>query len=140
MADPDEVAKKDGAHRTNKVTIEPGAVLDPDYTCTVLENEIGATGRLKVLRLAPSSREGAAPCFLGRWDEKDKALDFDFVDTKDNVQPVEFPGHHSTDLGDRRFGVEIRDPNAVTKLVFKGVVVVRLGFKMHAETGHYRLL
>jgi hypothetical protein len=28
----------------------------------------------------------------------------------------------------------------VTKLVFKGVVVVRLGFKMHAETGHYRLL
>lgn len=139
MVNPGEVAKKDGPNRTNVITIEPGAVLDPEYTCTVLENEIGATGRLKVLRLVPSSGEGAALGFLGRWDEKDKALDFDLVDTKDNVQPVEFPGHHSIDLGDRRFGVEIRDPNAVTKLVFKGVVVVRLGFKMHAETGHYHL-
>lgn len=80
MADPNEVAWRDGAHRTNKVTIEPGATLDLGYTCMVLENEIGATGRLKVL-----------------------------------VQPVEFPGHHSTNLGDRRFGVEIRDPDAVTK-------------------------
>lgn len=139
MANPDEVAQKDGAHRTNVVAIESGAVLNSDYNCTVLENEIGATGRLKVLRLTPSSEQGAAPCFLGRWDEKDKALDFDLVDSEDNVLPVEVPGHHSTHLGDRRFEVEIRAPYAVTKLVFKGIVVVRLGFKMNAETGHYHL-
>ena len=47
-------------------------------------------------------------------------------------------GHHSKCLGDRRFDVEIRI-NPENTLVFKGVVVVRLGFLMHAESGEYGL-
>jgi hypothetical protein len=138
MADPDEIARRDGAHRTNVVAIDPGFFSDPDYQLALLENEIGATGRLKVLRLSPSSKESPAPCVLGRWDEQANALDFDLVDRDDYVVTVAFPGHHSKDLGNRRFEVEIRTPD-VKRLVFRGIVVVRLGFKVHAETGQYHL-
>ena len=55
--DPKRVATKDGVHSTNMVSIEPGYYLDATYEVTLLQNAIGSTGRLKVIRLVP--REGA---------------------------------------------------------------------------------
>jgi hypothetical protein len=130
--DPKRVATKDGVHSTNMVSIEPGYYLDATYEVTLLQNAIGSTGRLKVIRLVP--REGAGISFLGRWDEGAKkgtrrkgpnavpSLDFDAVDADDNVRSrIRFVGHHSKCLGDQRFDVEIRI-NPENKLVFKGVV------------------
>jgi hypothetical protein len=98
------------------------------------EQGIGATGRLKVLRVFPPDKHSADPCYLGRWDEPANTLDFDFVEgEEDHAQPLRPHGHHSSALGDRRFEVELgSDAN---NIVFKGIVSIALGFRMHLGEG-----
>jgi hypothetical protein len=80
MADPKAVAKKYGVFETNAVQVEAHHVA-PNYKLTMLDqNGMDPTGRLKVLRLSPSNEQAADPCFVGRWDEKANALDFDAAD------------------------------------------------------------
>ena len=60
MADRKKVADKDGAHRTNRVTVEPGYFLAPGYEFAETDPEIGDTGRVKVLRIRPSDEQSRA--------------------------------------------------------------------------------
>src|SRR5437773_11252490 len=70
MADRNVVANKDGPFKTNAIQVERCDFLAPGYELTLFEQTpMGATGRLKVLRLSPSSEQAAAPDILGRWDE-----------------------------------------------------------------------
>jgi hypothetical protein len=139
LADRKKVAEKDGkAFRTHQVQVEDGYRVAADYELTLCEEqEIGATGRLKVVHLVPSKEESSDPCFIGRWDEKANFLDFDPVDREEHVlKDVEFMGHHPTALPDRRFDVEICTG---AKLVFKGVVSFGLGRDLGLESGIYKI-
>ena len=136
MADRKHVANRDGPFKTNKVTVEDGFFLAPGYDLKRFDQqEVGATGHHKVLGVFPSNEQSPDPRFLARWDEKDRALDFDLVDREDKVLPAQPHGHHSTPQGDRRFEVELgRDENSI---VFEGIVAVALGFKAGLEPGKY---
>jgi hypothetical protein len=119
LADRKKVAEKDGkAFRTHQVQVEDGYRVAADYELTLCEEqEIGATGRLKVVHLVPSKEESSDPCFIGRWDEKANFLDFDPVDREEHVlKDVEFMGHHPTALPDRRFMLRsARAPSSSSK-------------------------
>jgi hypothetical protein len=125
--DPNVVAKKDGkAFRTNKVKVEDGYTVHAEYELKLCEEEeIGRTGRLKILELFPSDPKSTAARFIGRWDEKENFLDIDPIDAKGNVdRSVKFKEHHPKALPDRHFGVKICTSG---KLLFKGVVSFGLG-------------
>jgi len=136
LADRKKVAEKDGAHRTNRATVERVDFLALGYQIDMLDGEeIGTTGRLKVLRVCPSDKQSTAPRFLGRWDDgRDKSLDFDLVDRNDNKahkRKVPF-GHHpeilDTIAGHRRYQVELgRDEK---NIVFRGVVEISIGSRI----------
>jgi hypothetical protein len=127
MADPKDVAKKDGkAFRTHDVDVVREFVA-PGYEVDMLENnERGATGLLTVVRI---KRPGQWPTFEGRWDEKATALDFEAVDAEDKRSKTGFDGHHSVALPERRFRVEIRYPSGGAR-IFAGVVSFGLGFEL----------
>lgn len=138
MADRKQVANKQGPSGTNKVTVETGYSLASGYELLPFDQKkVGETGYHKVLRVFPSDDHSEAPRFLARWDEKDKALDFDLVDREDRVQPAKPYGHRSTALGDRRFQVEIGSDS--DNIVFKGIVKVALDFTMPLDAGAYNL-
>src|SRR6266850_336675 len=62
MADRKKVAEKDGAHKTNRARVVRVDFLAPDYQIDELDGEeIGPTGRLKVLRIAPSDQQSPLP-------------------------------------------------------------------------------
>ena len=125
-----EEANQDGPFRTNRVNVESGYSLAPGYDLVAFEQqEIGDTGRLKVLRFCPSDDQTEDPCFLGRWDEKGNSLDFDLVDRQDHVLKRQPYGHHPKFLGDRRFEVELGSD--ADHIVFRGIVSIALGFRMH---------
>jgi hypothetical protein len=134
MADPAKVAEKDGAHKTNWVTVERVEFLADGYQIDRLDGEeIGHTGRLKVLRIRPVEEQSEAPRFLSRWDDgRDQSLDFNLVDRHDN-QIGKLPhGHHPDRLGEleghRQYQVELgRDEKHI---VFRGIVEVALGFRI----------
>ncbi len=138
MADREVVRNKDGPFKTNLVKVESDYLLAAEYTLVRFnETEMEPTGRLNVIGIFPSSDESADdPRFLGRWDEKEQLLDFDPVDAKYHVDKrVTFAGHHPTPLGGRRFEVELRTERK--GLIFRGVVSVALGFRMHMREGIY---
>jgi len=86
MADRKFVERRDGPHRTNKVTGESGYRLDSGYKVVLFDQtEISATGHHEVLAIVPVNERAAAPRSFGRWDEGAKLLDFDFVDQDDSV-------------------------------------------------------
>ena len=133
MADRKKVADKDGAHRTNRVTVEPGYFLAPGYEFAETDPEIGDTGRVKVLRIRPSDEQSDAPRFLGRWDDGPaQRLDFDLVDRNDNkAHKRKLPHGHRPDFFEgprgRQYAVELgRDEKHI---VFRGVVEVAIGFR-----------
>jgi hypothetical protein len=139
VADPKKVAEKDGAHKTNRVTVERVDFLADGYQIERLDGEeIGHTGRLKVLRIRPVEEQSEAPRFLGRWDDgRDQSLDFNLVDRQDN-QIGKLPHGHRPDRlkdleGHRQYQVEIGlDAHHI---VFKGIVEVALGYRMLAKSG-----
>ena len=141
MADPKKVAEKDGAHRANRVTVVQVEFLAPGTRSSLDGEEIGDTGRLKVLRVRPMDAQSAEPRFLGRWDNgRDQCLDFNLVDRNDN-QIGKLPhGHHPDRLeeleGHRQYRVEFgRDEKHI---VFRGIVEVALGYRMLAKGGGIR--
>ena len=136
MADRKKIVDKDGAHRTNRVTVEPGSVPALGYQIETLGGEeIGSTGRLKVLRIGPSDERSTEPRFLGRWDDGPaQRLDFDLVDKNDlKAHRRKLPyGYHpkviETTDGHRRYLVEIGRNEK--HIVFRGVVAVAIGFRL----------
>src|SRR3981081_2110845 len=111
MADRKKVAEKDGAHKTNRARVVRVDFLAPDYQIEELDGEeIGPTGRLKVLRIAPSDQQSPLPRFLGRWDDgppapwddgRPQRLDFDLVDRNDKkTHKRKVPYGHGTKLID----------------------------------------
>ena len=96
MADRKKVTEKDGGHRTTLVSLKRVDLLAPGYQVETLEEEIGSTGHLRVLRVCPSDAQSTAPRFLGRWDDtppkpwddgRAQRLDFDLVDRHDKKVP-----------------------------------------------------
>jgi hypothetical protein len=136
LADRKKIVDKDGAHRTNRVTVEPGSVPALGYQIETLGGEeIGSTGRLKVLRIGPSDERSTEPRFLGRWDDGPaQRLDFDLVDKDDQkAHRRKLPyWHHpkviETTDGHRRYLVEIGRNEK--HIVFRGVVAVAIRFRL----------
>jgi hypothetical protein len=100
MADRKFVERRDGPHRTNKVTGESGYRLDSGCKVVLFDQtEISATGHHKVLAIVPVNERAAAPRSFGRWDEGAKLLDFDFVDQDDSVPFKMYAGAGAYRLG-----------------------------------------
>ena len=138
MADRQDAADRTGPFKTNWVRVEKGCFLAPGYDLHKFEEtEVGPTGHHKLLRVMPSNKDSAGPCFLGRWDKNKNTLDFDLADRQDYVQPGAFYGHHSTALGDQRFDVEL-GPEA-DNIAFKGIVSISLGFGRRPGGAPWRL-
>jgi len=56
--------EEDGVFRTNRVNVESGYLIASGYDLLAFEQEVGATGRLKVLRMFPLEERSAEPRFL----------------------------------------------------------------------------
>jgi hypothetical protein len=149
MANPTKVAEKDGAHKTNRVTVERVDFLADGYKIEALDGEeIGATAQFKVLRVCPTDPQSTAPRFLGRWDDappkpwdegRAQRLDFDLVDRNDRrVHKRKLPYGHGTKSiettdGHRQYQVKIGLDEK--HIVFEGVVEFAIGFRMHCKAG-----
>jgi hypothetical protein len=124
------VAKKDGkASRTSRVEVEAGYMVADSYVLRLLEDqEIRPTGLLKVLELVPREPGSDLPGFIGRWDERAKALKIDIdlarVGPAARQSDADYSGHWPTQLPGRRFQVDLRIPGT---RVFCGVVSFDLG-------------
>ena len=143
MADPKEIAKKDGAHKTNRIAVERVDFLADGYEIEALaDEEIGTTGRLKVLRVRPSDQYSDAARLLGRWDDGPaQQLDFNLVDRQDN-QIGKLPyGHHPRRIesADEKRLYKVKIGRNEKNIVFEGIVSVAIGFRARLGGGTIRV-
>jgi hypothetical protein len=105
------------AERVTTFTLEEPYFVDPQYIGPIpVEEPITKTGHLRVFELRPAEPQPHLPIFIGRWDEKARALDID-SDAKG------FSGHHTTplDRNTRSFLVDIR---VAERPIFQGIVTL----------------
>ena len=55
--------------------------IHPDYACEQCDGRLGETGKLELLKLAPTSGNG--PYFIARWDHKAATVDIDMHNASD---------------------------------------------------------